>query len=190
MAWRRAYGYVVFLFAITWLVVSSLAAASEYHGQVSFGGLPVPGATITAIQGSRQFITVANQQGLYSFPDLTDGKWTIEVEMTGFSTIKQDVLIGPNAPAGKWELKLLPLDQIKAQIRLPPGTHTAVVQAESEQAASPDTNNPEKEAPQEDLSQRAADGLLINGSVVNGAASQFRASDGVRKQAQSHEGAL
>src|SRR5439155_24887104 len=75
--------------------------------------------------------------------------------------------------AAKWELKLLPLDHIKAQTRPPPGTHTAAVQAESQQAASPDTNNPEKEAPQEDLSQHAADGLLINGSVVNGAASPF-----------------
>ena len=36
--------------------------------------------------------------------------------MTGFATLKQDVVIGPNAPAGKWELKLLPLDQIKAEI--------------------------------------------------------------------------
>src|SRR5438067_1812628 len=127
MAWRRAYGYVVFLFAITWLVVSSLAAASEYHGQVSFGGLPVPGATITAIQGSKQFFAITDLQGLYAFPELTDGKWTIEVEMTGFSTIKQDVLIGPNTPASKWELKLLSLDQTKAQIRPSPGTHTALV---------------------------------------------------------------
>jgi hypothetical protein len=50
------------------------------------------------------------------FPDLTDGKWTIEVEMTGFASLKQEVVIGPNAPPGKWELKLLPLDQIKAEI--------------------------------------------------------------------------
>ena len=36
--------------------------------------------------------------------------------MTGFATLKQEVAIGPNAPPGKWELKLLPLDQIKAEI--------------------------------------------------------------------------
>ena len=120
MAWRRPYSYVAFLFAITWLVVSSLAAASEYHGQVTFGGLPAPGATVTATQGSKQFFAITDLQGLYSFAELTDGKWTIEVEMTGFSAVKQDVLIVPNAPAGKWELKLLPLDQIKAQTGPPP----------------------------------------------------------------------
>ena len=33
---------------------SRLALASEYHGQVTFGGLPVPGATITATQGDQK----------------------------------------------------------------------------------------------------------------------------------------
>src|SRR5438309_11943573 len=113
MAWRRAHSYVPLLFVMAWLVASSLAAASEYHGQVTFGGLPAPGATVTATQGGKQFFAITDLQGFYSFPGLTDGKWTIEVEVTGFSTIKQDVLIGPNTPAAKWELKLLPLDQIK-----------------------------------------------------------------------------
>ena len=98
------------------LALSGVAAVSEYHGQVTFGGLPAPGATVTAIQGGKQFVTSTDQQGLYSFPDLTDGKWTIEVEMTGFSMMKQDVVIGPNTPAVKWELKLLPLDQIRAKV--------------------------------------------------------------------------
>ena len=30
-----------------------LARASEYFGQVNFGGLPVPGATLTATQGDK-----------------------------------------------------------------------------------------------------------------------------------------
>ena len=92
-------------------------APTPYRGQVTSGGLPVPGATVKATQGTRQFSTTTDQEGLYSFPGLTDGTWTIEVEMTGFATLKQEVEIGPNAPPGKWELKLLPLDQIKAEIR-------------------------------------------------------------------------
>ncbi len=92
-------------------------APTPYRGQVTFGGLPVPGATVKATQGTRQFSTTTDQEGLYSFPDLTDGAWTIEVEMTGFASLKQEVAIGPNASPAKWELKLLPLDQIKAEIR-------------------------------------------------------------------------
>ncbi len=103
--------------ALVMLARCGVAAASEYRGQVTFGGLPVPGATVKATQGTRQFSTITDQEGLYSFPDLADGAWTIQVEMTGFASLKQEVAIGPNAPPGKWELKLLPLDQIKAEIR-------------------------------------------------------------------------
>ena len=174
---------VQLLIALATLALSGVAAASEYHGQVTFGGLPVPGATVTAIQGSKQFVTSTDQQGLYSFPDLTDGRWTIEVEMTGFSTIKQDVVIGQNAPAAKWELKLLPLDQIKAEIvgarrGVPPqpagGAARVTPEAESEQPKPPGTNT--KEPSQDDLSDRAADGFLINGSANNGAASPLAQS--------------
>ena len=110
---------VAFLFAVTWLVAVSVAVASEYRGQVTFGGLAVPGATVRATQGSQQLATTTDQQGFYSFPDMADGKWTIEVEMTGFASLKLEVVIGPNAPPGKWELKLLSLDQIKAEISTP-----------------------------------------------------------------------
>ena len=119
MSWRRMVNYLRLLCAIAFLTVSSLAAASEYHGQVTFGGLPVPGATVTATQGDKKVTAITDQQGVYSFPDLKDGVWTIHVEMTGFSTISQDAAIAPNAPMAEWELKLLPPDQIKAAIAKP-----------------------------------------------------------------------
>jgi hypothetical protein len=98
-------------------MVPRLALASEYHGRVTFGGLPVPGATVTATQGSQKVVAVSDQQGSYSFADLADGTWKIQVEMQCFSTIEQAVTITPNAPAGSWELKLLSLDQIMAKAK-------------------------------------------------------------------------
>jgi hypothetical protein len=168
------------MIALAALTFSGMAAASEYHGQVTFGGLPAPGATVTAVQGNKRSVAITDQQGLYSLPDLADGKWTIEVQMTGFSLIKQDVVIGPNAPAAKWELKLLPLGQIKAEIvgarhgvPLQPagGAGRVTPEAESEQPKPPGANM--KEPSQDDLSERASDGFLINGSVNNSAASPF-----------------
>ncbi len=99
------------------LMAPRLALASEYHGRVTFGGLPVPGATITATQGSQKIVAVSDQQGSYSFADLADGTWKIQVEMQCFSTIEQTVTIAPNVPAGSWELKLLSLDQIMARAK-------------------------------------------------------------------------
>jgi len=151
-----------FLAAFACLAVCALAA-SEYRGQVTFGGLPVPGATVTATLGDKKFVAITDLQGLYSFPDLTDGKWTIEIQMLGFETVKDTAA----STTAKWELKLLPLDQIKAEIQsaaapAPPAPPLVA------QSAPPTA----REASDED-SQRAADGFLINGSTQNGAASPF-----------------
>src|SRR4029077_4843479 len=117
MGWQHIGNYLRVFFAVACLFVTSLAEASEYRGQVTFGGLPVPGATITATQGSKHIVTITDQQGQYSFADLADGTWTIEVAMTCFAMIKQDVMIPSNTPVARWELRLLPLDQIMAGIK-------------------------------------------------------------------------
>src|ERR1019366_9416953 len=45
---------------------------------------------------------------------LADGVWNLQVEMLCFTTCKNEVAIAPNARRAEWELKLLPLDEIKA----------------------------------------------------------------------------
>ena len=92
---------------IAWIAVSGLTAA-EHDGVVRSGGLPVPGATVTAIQGDKKIVTTTDDQGAYSFPELADGIWTIEVEMMGFAKLTREVGIEPDAPLAEWDLKLLP----------------------------------------------------------------------------------
>jgi outer membrane biosynthesis protein TonB len=100
------------------LIIFSLSAltlaASEHHGQVKFDGLPIPGATVTASQGDKKFAAITDPDGKYSFPDLADGNWTIQVEMLCFATVTREVSVAPAAPAQEFDLKLLPMDQIKA----------------------------------------------------------------------------
>jgi hypothetical protein len=110
----------IFLCALVWWLatfpfVTSVLAASEHHGEVKFGGLPIPGATVTAMQGDKKLVTISDSQGMYSFPDLPDGTWTFEIEMLCFVPIKQDVTVGSEAAIPDWDLKLLPLEEIKAQ---------------------------------------------------------------------------
>jgi hypothetical protein len=104
---------------VVWLAmfpfVTAVLAASEHHGQVKFGGLPIPGVTVTASQGDKKLVTVSDGQGMYSFPDLPDGAWNFEIEMLCFVPIKQEVTIGSEAAIPDWELKLQPLDEIRAQ---------------------------------------------------------------------------
>ena len=66
------------------LAAPSTAVAAQYQGLVSFGGLPVPGATVTVMQGSKKFVTVTDMRGFYSFPTLADGAATVQIRMTGF----------------------------------------------------------------------------------------------------------
>src|SRR5580693_4883407 len=89
----------IFLCALVWWLatfpfVTSVLAASEHHGEVKFGGLPIPGATVTAMQGDKKLVTISDSQGMYSFPDLPEGAWSFEIEMLCFVPIKQDVTIG------------------------------------------------------------------------------------------------
>lgn len=69
--WRFANLWVFFVCVL--LSTESSARASEYHGQITFGGFPVPGATVAATQGEKKFSVVSDQGGVYSFADLPDG---------------------------------------------------------------------------------------------------------------------
>ncbi len=94
-------------------------ARPQYYGEVTFGGLPVPGATITATQGAKTISVTSDEGGVFHFDDLPDGQWKIEVKMLCFETIDADVTIAPKMPAAKWELKLLPADQLQALAKPP-----------------------------------------------------------------------
>ena len=153
-------------------------AASEHHGQVTIVGVPVPGVTVTAARGDKKIVAVTDPQGAYSFPDLQDGAWTIQVEMLGFAPAMQEIVIMPDAPVLQWELKMLAFDEIHAEVIRTPSQRTQVNASSGAAAEAVQANNPQPSGAfanlsAEDLNQRAADGLLINGSVNNGAASPF-----------------
>ncbi len=82
-----------------WLAVTGLMAA-EHHGTVMAGGLPVPGASITATKDDKKHVTTTDENGRYAFNDLPDGVWKIDVEMVGFAKLSTDVGISFDAPAG------------------------------------------------------------------------------------------
>ena len=155
--------------------------ASEYHGTVSFNGLPVPGATVTVTQGGKKFVTVTDTQGFYSFPTLADGVANIDVEMTGFSPIKQEVTVAADGATAKLELKLMSLDQIRTAVKpvLSAGVTVAATRSEPKKTSEvpkPQGDQAASAAPPpvpDETAQRAADGLVVNGSVNNAATSQF-----------------
>jgi len=72
------------------------------------------------VAGDKKLVAITDGQGAYTFADVPDGNWALQVDMLCFEPVKQDVAIAPGAPRPEWEMKLLPLDQIKASA--PPPT--------------------------------------------------------------------
>ncbi len=93
--------------------------ASEHHGMVTFHGFPVPGAVVTIIQGDQKLVTTTDEDGAYSFRDLNDGVWTINVQATGFTKVSREIAVTSGAPAPKWELTIAPPAAAKTTTVLP-----------------------------------------------------------------------
>ena len=173
------------------------AAAGDHFGRVTFGGLPVPGATVTGVQREQQVVTVTDQDGVFHVAAPADGPWTIRVEMIGFSPLSREIIIGGDAPPSSWELQLLPLAEmtrglqpVRATAALTPPAVLQAVGTGRPAAASPSSapsgfqraqvNSPpggaaivNDPAAAGDADRGSGDGFLINGSVNNGAASPF-----------------
>ena len=172
--------------AVACLASCCIASASEYHGRVTFGGIPVPGATVTVTQGDKHLSTVTDTQGIYQFPDLADGTWKLHIEMRGFASLEGEALVAANSPQGSWELNLLSLDAALAQthavaaepINLQPRTLPAAAGKASKAAPSAEAAAAPSQPPRpsEENNDLAADGLLVNGSENNAATSKYAIS--------------
>jgi hypothetical protein len=123
-------------------------------GQVRFGQVPVPGASVQVTQGDKTFKTITNADGSYSFPDLAEGTWTFEIQAPGFETVRKEAAVTPGM---QWDLNMLSIADVKAATSpgFPAAPPAPTLQVVSEGQAE------------------AADRLLINGSVSNGASTPF-----------------
>src|ERR1700682_2151223 len=108
---KRVVRYIACLLTV-WAIGSLHGlAVGNFVGKVTFAGLPVPGATVTAIQGDKKIVSATDLGGTYQIADLADGVWTIRVEMHGFEVASQDITIPADAPP-TFQLKLLAFDEI------------------------------------------------------------------------------
>lgn len=177
MTWLRVFRIPV-LSALVLLAAANVFAR-EYHGAVTYGGLPLPGATVTATHDGKKLTATTDQGGLYHFDDLADGPWTIEIDMQCFEPAKTDVTIDASAQPGNFDMKLLPADQLMAKTKLlqnpilpVPALRPRSDEKKPVQAAG---NNPSPEMPRppENGDEQSNDGYLVNGSVNNAATSRY-----------------
>ena len=89
--------YSLTRFSLALLGVCALAWGQSQTGSMSgtivdHNGAAVPDATVTINQDATglNLHTVTSQAGLYVFPSVPVGKWTVNVERTGFSKVVQN----------------------------------------------------------------------------------------------------
>lgn len=154
------------------LLLVASASASEFRGRVSFGGVPVPGATVTLVQGANTVSAVTDAQGFYYFKDVADGTWMMSVKLFGFAPLDQSVTVAKDAAPGTYELSMLPLEQMLAEAKT---VQTApALQARAETPKSKGEGSSQGTAPEpQHRAEEADDGLLINGNQNNAATSKF-----------------
>ena len=182
MPWRRAIYIPVFSLALA-LCAALPAVGSPYRGMVTFGGLPLPGVTVTATRDGKTLTAVTDQNGVYQFDDLADGPWSIGIEMQLFEKIHAEVKVAPNMAASAWAMELLPEKKLIAESQaatsaespleeLPPAPNPALVKKPEGQPAA--QNNAPAEIPKApEENEQSADGFLVQGSENNAATSQY-----------------
>ena len=90
-------------FAAAALLVAAIngttgAQSAALTGQVTFGTLPLPGATVTAAGAGKEVVATSDADGIYRLHDLADGAWTIRVEMLGFTPVSREIALPPPDP--------------------------------------------------------------------------------------------
>ena len=130
-------------------LLATMLGAAEHRGIVKSGGIPIPGATVTAIQGDRKVATTTDEHGAYVFPNLDDGIWTVQVEMLGFATASQEIGVAMNAPTPEWNLKLQSAEELRAALTppAPPKAAASTIPAAASSAAPAQTASAPAAAP-------------------------------------------
>lgn len=160
-----------------WLLLAAhaVASAAEHHGRVFFHGVPVPGVSVTATQGSQKIAAVTDLQGIFGFADLAEGDWIFHVEMEGFAAQEEKLKIGKETSASSFDLKMLSTTEVLALAKAMPPIVVAKPLLPKEKKKTENDELPPPPVPSSDA-EKGADGLLINGSENNAATSKYSIS--------------
>src|SRR5208283_4248130 len=103
-------------------------SATRFSGTVRAADQFIPGATVTASQGSTRIVAYTDDSGRYSL-DLAPGVWDVQVEMLGFDTVHEQVQVGSEPGSRDWTLEMPRLGESTAPRKGPASNTTAASSA-------------------------------------------------------------
>lgn len=141
--------------------VAFLCAGSAFSqsGIVKSGGLPIPGATVTATQGDHKTVTTTDENGRYSFDGLAPGSYALEVRMFGFRVERREAQVPGQLD---WTLQIMQRpDPAALRARAAQANQVdAQINTDIAAAAAP--------PPPETSADNANEAFLVNGSISQG----------------------
>jgi hypothetical protein len=103
------------------LLLARPVLASDHVGRVTMpNGVPVPGARVTATQGSSTLVTTTDTQGGYRFTGIADGAWSMQVDMVGLTAQRREVTVAAGAPVAQWQMTMMPFAEMTRGVTVPP----------------------------------------------------------------------
>jgi trimeric autotransporter adhesin len=88
------------------VALSAWAAATiTYSGSVRAADQFVPGATVTATQGSTKVVAYTDESGRYAL-ELGPGAWDVQVEMFGFTAVREPLTVSDKPVYKDWALEM------------------------------------------------------------------------------------
>ncbi|MFB3827909.1 MAG: TonB-dependent receptor [Bryobacteraceae bacterium] len=147
------------------LVLCAAAQAPlKTGGIVRAGDIPVPGASVTAVQGPQKHVTTTAEDGRYEL-HLGPGAWSVTVEMFGFQPARREVQSGA---AADFTLELKPYAAARpAAPRQEAFQALNVTQTAETQIQQALDSAPAHEAPPVDA-VNANEAFLVSGSLSSG----------------------
>src|SRR4051794_11009531 len=88
--------------------VTAALMAADHRGVVKFGGLPLPGASVTVTQKGKKHAAITDSQGSYSVP-VTAEPFAVDIEMQLFAPAHREFTDAANV--AEWEVEILKPDQ-------------------------------------------------------------------------------
>jgi hypothetical protein len=79
---------------------------AEHFGYVRSGKRPIPGATVTASLEDRKLATTTDETGRYYFDNLGRGKWVFQVQMFGFTDVRQELPLVDGVTVADFDMEL------------------------------------------------------------------------------------
>jgi hypothetical protein len=160
--------FSVFLVLVWALAVSAPAAQ---RGVVSANGLPVPGATVVAVQGDRKVVSSTGEDGSYVLDEADGGAWKLRVEMFGFVAEEREV--ATSEPVS-WTLRVAEKPAPAARQPAPrpaPGQafeRVTLNQTVQNELLAAIENQPAPPRDLQPMRQDANESFLVSGSVSRG----------------------